>query len=333
MSVTLTVHESQYPARIAAQLCQGLRRRHLSSKFLYDSPAQAQRWLAYHQAFSPSRTEPDLLALYHKAFLAALTTLQGSPLHYVSLGCGGGLKDTLLLQQAHAHGFTVRFTPTDVSTALVLETMLRVQHALPGLASAPLVVDLETAPDLEGFLTQHEAMFATGSTCRRLFTCFGMLPNFVYDAFLPYLRRLMRPTDVLLLSANLSPGLYQEAVARILPQYDNPFAHAWFAGLLDSLGFAATQIQLTVGTQLLDDAGHIWQIHAAAEMLQPLTCMLSGESFPFQAGEQLHLFFSNRFTPQIMPQVLSAAGLGVVDTFLFDSQEEAIYLCTWAPAV
>ena len=179
---------------------------------------------------------------------------------------------------------------------------------------------------------QHEAVFAPGSTCRRLFTCFGMLPNFVYDTFLPYLRRLMRPTDVLLLSANLSPGLYQEAVARILPQYDNPFAHAWFAGLLDSLGFAATQIQLIVGTQVLDDAGHIWQIQAAAAIMQPLTCILAGESFPFQTGEQLHLFFSNRFTPQIMPQVLSAAGLDVMDTLLFDSQEEAIYVCTWAPA-
>lgn len=330
MSVTLTVHDSQYPARIAAQLCEGLRRRHLSSKFLYDSPAQAQRWLAYHQAFSPSRTEPDLLALYHQAFFAALTMLQGSPLHYVSLGCGGGLKDTLLLQQTRAQGFRVGFTPTDVSTALVLETMLRVQQALPGLASAPLVVDLETAPDLAGFLTQHETVFANGSPCRRLFTCFGLLPNFVYDSFLPYLRRLMRPTDVLLLSANLSPGVYQEAMTRILPQYDNPFAHTWFAGLLDSLGFTATQIQLIVGTQVLDNAGHIWQIQAAAHMMQPLTCMLAGESFPFRAGEQLHLFFSNRFTPQIMPQVLRAAGLAVMDTFLFDSQEEAIYLCTWA---
>ena len=63
MPVTLTLHDSQYPARTAEQLCQGLYARKLPGKFLYESPAQAQRWLAYHQAYSPSRTELALQAL------------------------------------------------------------------------------------------------------------------------------------------------------------------------------------------------------------------------------------------------------------------------------
>ena len=56
MPVTLTFHDSQYPARVAEQLRQGLRAKKLPGKFLYESPAQAQRWLAYHQAYAPSRT-------------------------------------------------------------------------------------------------------------------------------------------------------------------------------------------------------------------------------------------------------------------------------------
>ena len=97
MPVTLTVHDSQYPDRVAEQLRRGLRTRKLPGKFLYDSPAQAQRWLAYHQAYSPSRTEPALLTLYQQAFQAALQALSPSALHYVSLGCGGGNKDALFL--------------------------------------------------------------------------------------------------------------------------------------------------------------------------------------------------------------------------------------------
>src|SRR5262249_61162459 len=100
MPVTLTVHDSQYPDRMAEQLRCGLRTRKLPGKFLYESPAQAQRWLAYHQAYSPSRTEPELLALYDQALQVALQALTPSALHYVSLGCGGCTKDVPVLQQA-----------------------------------------------------------------------------------------------------------------------------------------------------------------------------------------------------------------------------------------
>src|SRR5215510_912404 len=113
MPVTLTFHDSQYPACLAEQVRQGLRARKLPGKLLYESPAQAQRWLAYHQAYSPSRTEPELLALYDQALQAALQALTPSALHYVSLGCGGGTKDALFLQRAIARCPTLLFTPMD----------------------------------------------------------------------------------------------------------------------------------------------------------------------------------------------------------------------------
>src|SRR5262249_47814727 len=148
MPVTLTFHDSQYPACLAEQVCAGLRARKLPGKLLYESPAQAQRWLAYHQGYSPSRTEPALLALYHQAFQTALQALAPSALHYVSLGCGGGNKDALFLQRAASQCPALVFTPMDTSAALVVETLLRVQSALTTLTTAPLVVDLAVAPVL-----------------------------------------------------------------------------------------------------------------------------------------------------------------------------------------
>jgi L-histidine N-alpha-methyltransferase len=323
MPVTLTFHDSQYPAQVTAQLLHGLRTKRLPGKFLYDSPAQAQRWLAYHQAYSPSRTESALLALYQQAFQAALRTAATASLHYMSLGCGGGTKDTLFLQQAMSQGAMVRFTPMDASAALVVETMLRLQSDLAPLPSFPLVVDLEAEPDLLSLLERDEP-----PNTRRVLACFGMLPNFAYRTFLPYVRRLMRPADLLLLSANLSPLPYPNSVPHILPQYDNPLAHVWFGGLLDSLGFSAVDLHVTVQSQPLSSDGHVWQIYTDAQCQRQVHLTLYNERFEFHAGDRLRLFFSNRFTPQIMPQILAEAGFVVVETFLFAAQEEGIYLCT-----
>lgn len=325
MPVTLTFHDSQYPGQMAAQLQQGLRSRRLASKFLYASPAQAQRWLVYHQAYSPSRTAADLLHLYVQAFRAALRTHPRPDVHYISLGCGGGTKDILFLQEALPRHRRVGFTPMDTSAALVVETMLRLQDTLPEVArhSWPLVADLEARPELASFLEQAE----TPDT-RRLVACFGMIPNFDYHTFLPYVRSLMRPGDLLLLSANLSPQPFPDAVGHILPQYDNAPARAWFMGLLDSLGFPAADLELRIAARPLQGHGQIWQITATAHFLRPVRVTLYDDTFVFAAGEQLHLFFSNRFTPRAMLPVLHAAGLHVLETFLFASHEEGIYLCT-----
>lgn len=320
MPVTLTFHNSQYPSQVAEQLCHGLRTRKLSSKFLYESPAQAQRWLLYHQAFSPSRTEAALLDLYQQSFQAALHAISTEALHYISIGCGGGMKDSLLLKAAQPLYPTLCFTPMDISAALVVETMLQLPFTLPAF---PLVIDLETEPDLLPILEQHDR-----GTMGRLFTCFGMIPNFDYLTFLPYMRRFMRPIDRLLLSVNLSPTPYPGAVPHILPQYDNPLARAWFMGLLAYLGFSAADLDLQIDAQPLYDDGHVWQIRAAARFLQQVPLTLYNESFAFRPDEGLQFFFSNRFTPQVMPSILSAAGFTVVETFLFDTQEEAIYLCS-----
>jgi uncharacterized SAM-dependent methyltransferase len=322
MPVTLTIHESQYPARVREQLYYGLRTKALPGKFLYDSPAQAQRWLAYHHAYSPSRTETALVALYQHAFDTALQHLTAAPLHYVSLGCGGGTKDLLFLQQATPRYTNLYFTPMDISPALIVETMLKIQSTLPAMPSFPVVVDLAVTPDLAALLAQPE----TPDT-QRLLTCFGMLPNFDYLTFLPYVQSLMRPADLLLLSANLSPHPYPSACAHILPQYNNPLALAWYTGLLDSLGFAASAYDMSVEASPLHDTGQVWQIRAAAQFLRHVQLALDDETFYFPAGQRLQLFFSNRFTPHIMPQILQDAGLSVLETFLFASQEEGIYLC------
>ena len=51
--------------RLAAE---SLRTRRVNHKFHYDSVKQTQKWLALHQAYSPTRNDADCRAIYDKSF-------------------------------------------------------------------------------------------------------------------------------------------------------------------------------------------------------------------------------------------------------------------------
>lgn len=91
----------------------------MNHKFHYDSAKQTQKWLALHQAHSPSRNDADCAATYDKAFAATVAHVEAPDVHVLGLGCGGGQKDTRLLKLLRERGRQLSYTPSDVSTALV----------------------------------------------------------------------------------------------------------------------------------------------------------------------------------------------------------------------
>src|SRR5437879_7460124 len=90
-------HSSQFPENVQRDLLESLRTRQVNHKFHYDSVKQTQKWLALHQAYSPSRTDDDCAATYERSFEAA-ASIEGKRVHLIGLGCGGWKKDTRLLQ-------------------------------------------------------------------------------------------------------------------------------------------------------------------------------------------------------------------------------------------
>ena len=225
------IHPSQFPGQVRRDLMDSLRSRALNHKFLYDGIKQTRKWLALHQACSPSRTDPECAAVYDRAFMTAAAQLGARDVHLLGLGCGGGQKDTRALQLLLPSGNRVSYAPVDVSTAMVLTARENALARVPGLACTPLVCDLATASDLPGALAPLAPPGA-----RRLITCFGLIPNFE-QTFLPRLAALLGPDDRLLLSANLAPGpAYAEGMKRILPLYDNPPTRDWLLSFLLDLG-------------------------------------------------------------------------------------------------
>ena len=97
-SASVTIHGSQFPENVRRDLLASLRTRRVNHKFHYDSVKQTQKWLALHQAYSPTRNDADCRAIYEQGFAAAAARMKSQRVHVIGLGCGGGQKDTRLLK-------------------------------------------------------------------------------------------------------------------------------------------------------------------------------------------------------------------------------------------
>jgi L-histidine N-alpha-methyltransferase len=331
----ITIHASQFPEAVRFDLLDSLRSRKVNHKFHYDSLKQTQKWLALHQLYSPSRTDPDCMAAYQRSFTATAQHLTSAGVHLIGLGCGGGQKDTALLRLMRDSGSAVFYTPSDVSVAMVLVARQSALSVLPETNCFPLVCDLTTLTDLPSLLrpgvpgstSRNDPRSRGAPALKRLFTFFGMLPNFESDTILPRLASLVGPDDYLLLSANLAPGNdYTAGVERVLPLYDNELTRDWLMTFLLDLGIERTDGELRFGIEGQPSPVHLKRIVARFHFIRNRAFEVEAQRFEFTAGEYIRLFFSYRHTPALVRSMLHSYGLEVLDEWVTTSGEEGIFL-------
>jgi uncharacterized SAM-dependent methyltransferase len=217
-------------------------------------------------------------------------------------------------------GRGLSYTPCDVSLALVLTATEEAGRAVEGVPCNPLLCDLATADDLSAVLDRLEE----GRT-PRIITFFGMIPNFEPDNITPRLAALVRPGDVLLVSANLAPGPdYAAGVRRILPGYDNAETRDWLLTFLFDLGIEPPDGELRID---IEEEQALQRIVADFHFLRDRALMIYGERLEFRAGEPLRLFFSYRYTPEKCERLLNAQGLKLEGRWLAKSGEEGVFAC------
>jgi uncharacterized SAM-dependent methyltransferase len=318
----VAIHPSQFPENVHRDLLDSLRNRQVNHKFHYDSFKQAAKWLAVHEALSPARTDPQCLAIYEQAFEAAARMTTFPRVHVIGLGCGGGQKDARLLRLLTRPGCDLRYTPCDVSVPLTLVARGRALEFISEHQCHPLVCDLANADDLLPLIAGNE-----GSEEQRLFTFFGMIPNFEPRNILPRLAALIHPRDQLLFSANLASGQdYRAGVERILPLYDNALTRDWLSTWLFDLGIDPDAGTIRMDVEM-DDASNLLRIAAHWEFSKTFGIEVSGESFSFQPGDRIRLFFSYRHTPELIRRGLQEHGLSVRQEWIASSEEEGVFLC------
>lgn len=316
-TANVTIHSSQFPESVRRDLLASLRQRRVNHKFHYDSIRQTRKWLALHEVHSPARTDRNCLDTYDLAFAETARTIKSQSVHVIGLGCGGGQKDTRLLQLLKKPGREISYTPSDVSVAMTLVAREAALKVVPEKSCFPFVCDLATADDLSGFLaTRHPS----------LITFFGMIPNFEPDEILPKLAALVRKKDYLLFSANLAPGAdYAAGLKKILPQYDNALTHDWLLTFLLDLGVGRGDGRLRFDIE--EGVLKIKRVAARFHFSRPREIVVEGEKFKFRRGESIRLFFSYRYTPEWVGKNLSRHGLKIQAQWLAESGEEGVFLC------
>jgi len=318
--VNVAIHSSQFPEKVRRDLLESLRTRAVNHKFHYDSVKQTQKWLALHQIHSPSRNDVDCAATYDKAFESAAARLGAKEVHLIGLGCGGGQKDTRLLSLLKDRGTEIFYTPCDVSTAMVLTARQTALAVLTGERCFPVVCDLLSADDLPAIFRPRNTQHAT-----RLTTFFGMIPNFEPEMILPKLASLVEAEDWLLFSANLAPGKdYGAGVNRVLPQYDNALTRDWLLAFLFDLGVEACDGELRFA---VEEISGLKRIVARFHFVRPRTVTVEDEQFEFRAGESIRLFFSYRYTLELVRKALGQHSLAVMEQWVTKSEEEGVFLC------
>jgi len=314
------VHSSVFPENIQRDLLQSLRIRRIDPKFHYLTYKQSQKWLALHEAWSPSRTDADCAAVYDRAYLEAAGSIGEKPVHLIGLGCGGGQKDVRLLNFLTGQGTNIFYTPSDISLGLVLTALQSAQANFAELECHPLLADLTGATNLLEVLERHE------NGRKRLITFFGIIPNFEPDAVIPRLVALVRPGDLLLFSANLAPGAdYAAGVKHVLPGYDNPQTRDWLLTFLLDLGVEMGDGAIQFSVE--DSKSALKRIIADYSFSKARVLTVHGERFEFRPLDTIRLFFSYRYTPDRIASVLARYKLTIQNQWIARSGEEGVFLC------
>lgn len=317
MSVAdISVHESVWPSRRRTSLIDCLRRRSLDARFHYESPAQTGAWLALHEAHSPARSDPAVARLYPDAIGGCLSRMP-APARLASLGCGGGQKDLDVLCACGASAYAA----IDVAPGMVIEAINRVRAHLPSVAASGLVADLHAIQAIAAWT--RGAFRPKGPT---LWLAFGIVPNIPANEIPGFLRALLtHPEDRLLLGANLIPGSNPQAeMGDLLPQYDNETTRRWLVLLPQSLGIPAAPEDIRFAV-IPPDGALPWRIEATLPIRSNCQISIHGECLHLHAAEPLRLFFSNRFTPDEIRNMASAAGCQIAASRIAPSREEGVF--------
>jgi uncharacterized SAM-dependent methyltransferase len=323
LAANVVIHPSQFPAAVSQEFARSLRERKVNHKFHYDSIKQTQKWLSLHQAYSPSRTDENCAAIYDQSFTRLVDHVRPEPIHLIGLGCGGGQKDSRLLGKLSSRGCDVHYTPMDVSVAMVLVARLEAMKVLDESRCHPFVCDLAESGNLyEDFDEDHR----WGKT--RIYTFFGMIPNFEPGTILPKLAALVSKGDHLLFSANLAPGPdYSEGVRHILPLYDNALTAGWLETFLFDLGVGREDGEIRFSIESDTGGSGLQKVVARFHFFRGVRINHEGETFDFNPGESIQLFFSYRHTPESVDRLLTLHGLTVKQNWLTKSGEEGVFYC------
>lgn len=301
------IHDSLREGAHRQRRADSLRSGAIDHGFHYLGAQQAALWQAVHRCHAPHFADNSFAAMYRAEFGAVAVELVGRPVHVIGLGAGGGEKEAWLLEGLRQQGCHVRYTPVDTSLELAL---FSADVAAPYVHDdmVPVVGNLLLLNELPDWLARYPQEEA------RIYTAFGLTPNFLPSQIFSALGACLREQDYLFLNANLAPVIagddslagYRAACAAVLPQYDNRETRTWLRQILVDWDIARhlSEPEFTVAP-----VEGILGFVAHARWLSDVTFPWEGADFRAREGERLRLFFSLRYTPVLLAETLALHGM------------------------
>ncbi len=317
------IHSSLRAGELGKKRLDSLLRGEVDHGFHYQGVKQAELWLEVHRRHAPLSADPSFAEIFRAISSETAEGLAGQAVHVIGLGPGGGEKEAWLLEALQAAGCRLRYTPIDASLELAL---LSADVALPFVETEilPVAGDLSLLEELPAWLEHYPEEEI------RVYTAFGLTPNFLPSQIFPGLSGVLRGQDILLLSANLAPvgvedgseEAYRAACEGILPQYDNPETKAWLRQILVDWGIAANlgepRFQVEPLEKILGFAAH-------CAWLCDVGFSWEGRGFQARQGDRLRLFFSLRYTLGRLAEVLKIYGLALGQGHVTDCGQEGVW--------
>lgn len=311
------VHESVHPDALAAELRDGLVAGSVATRQHYVTPQQARRWREIAAAFSPARNESDGVPIYDAINGLIADRIGAEGAHVVGLGCGDGAKERRLLDALAGRG-PLTATPVDVSLPLVQVAVDRVSGAAGTALGRPVVCDLGlAAADLPAMVGE-----APGT---RVVTLYGILPGMAAFEAMAAALALLRPGDLLAVSANLLPP-GNDGLERIVGQYDNSPTRRWLEVLLEDNGVERGLFDIRIGPLSDPGTGASAAVGAWLEPTERIEVQLEAGEIRLEPGSPVQLLRSARHTPAGLSAIVTAAGLELLALEVSSTGEEGVAL-------
>ena len=314
----MIAHETTPVPQYAEEVILGLTSPHktLPCKLFYDEIGSALfEEITRLPEYYPTRTELEILRKYSREIAVSA----GSPISVVELGAGTATKTEMLLRAISWRQMRVKFFPVDISPSALSEAGKRLRAELPGALVRPVIADFS-----DGF---H---FLNGISGRKLVLYLGSsIGNFDWNDAIALLRKVrdqLCPDDALLLGTDRvkSPeilvtayddaqGVTEQFNKNILRRINREF-HGNFD--LDSFRHIA---------EWNPECSRM-QIYLESRKPQVVTLAATGTTVRFRAGERIHTENSNKYTLDMVQQLLCVSGFRLEQSWFDERQWFGLHL-------
>lgn len=304
------------------------RPRVLSPKYFYDEAGSALfEEITRQPEYYLTRTEASLL----RRWAPRISELLGSELSLVELGSGSSAKTTILLESLLARHRRLRYLPIDISQSVLHETANELDRRYPDLEVTPIASQYESGLSRASVLVAEDDGAGQGSMLVLFLgsSIGNMDPDESID-FLARLRRKLGERDRLLVGFDLVKG------DAVLDAAYNDAAGVTARFNLNLL----TRINRELGGEFeLDRFIHRAyfnrgrsriEMHLVSLVRQQVPVKALACAFSFEPGETIHTESSYKYTPAVIGELASAAGLGVTE--IFTDEKSWFALALFAPA-